>query len=131
MPRMPGHQQALGRRLERKLEDDEPERRCHRADDAFRRGGHPGRTRCRHQCRAASAWALSAVLLPLGLRLGLAFPVLGVVSQRVAPLRQTGLVAAMAGVFTAAALAALPACAAARGLPLRLTPAAATRTAPA
>lgn len=111
----------------------------------------------------SSAWALSAVLLPLGLGLGLAMPVLGVVSQRIAPSTQTGiatalplmlralggavgvallgeflarhaaggLVAAMAGVFTAAALAALPACAAARGLPLRLTPAAAKRTAPA
>lgn len=111
----------------------------------------------------ASAWVLSAVLLPLGLGLGLAMPVLGIVSQRVAPSTQVGiatalplmlralggavgvallgeylarhaaggLVAAMAGVFTAAALAALPACAAARELPLRLTPAAGTQTAPA
>jgi MFS family permease len=101
-----------------------------------------------------SAWALSAVLLPLGAGLGLAMPVLTAVSQRAAPPAHAGIatalpmmlragggaagvallgeylarhasggfVAALAGVFTAAALAALPACAAAWALPVRLAP---------
>jgi MFS family permease len=104
-----------------------------------------------------SPWAISAVLLPLGVGLGLAMPVMTVVSQRAAPAAQTGIatalpmmlralggavgvallgevlarhlpggfVPALADVFTAAALAALPACAAARALPVRLPPAAA------
>lgn len=108
-----------------------------------------------------SAWVLSGALLPLGAGLGLAMPVLTVVSQRAAPPAQTGiatalpmmlralggaagvallgeylarhatggLVAALAGVFTAAALAALPACAAAWLLPTRLAPISAQRSA--
>ena len=108
-----------------------------------------------------SAWVLSGALLPLGAGLGLAMPVLTVVSQRAAPPAQTGiatalpmmlralggaagvallgeylarhatggLVAALAGVFTAAALAALPACAAAWLLPTRLAPISARRSA--
>ena len=106
-----------------------------------------------------SAWALSAAVLPLGAGLGLAMPVLTVVSQRAAPSAQTGIATAMpmmlralgvallgeylarhasgglatavAGVFTAAALAALPACAAAWALPVRLAPIAALRSASA
>ncbi len=101
-----------------------------------------------------SPWAVSAVLLPLGAGLGLALPVLTIVSQRAAPPTQAGiatalpmmlralggatgvallgeylsrhagdgLVAALAGAFTAAAVAALPACFAARALPVRLAP---------
>jgi MFS family permease len=108
-----------------------------------------------------SAWTMSAVLLPLGLGLGLTLPVLSIVSQRAALSTQSGiavalpmmlralggatgvallgevlarhaadgLVAALADVFTAVALAALPACAAAWALPLRLAPAAAARAA--
>jgi EmrB/QacA subfamily drug resistance transporter len=110
-----------------------------------------------------SAWALSAVLLPLGVGLGLAMPVLTVVSQRAAPTAHAGiatalpmmlralggaagvallgeylarhasggLVAALASVFTAAALVALPACAVAWTLPTRLAPAATPRSATA
>jgi EmrB/QacA subfamily drug resistance transporter len=102
----------------------------------------------------ASAWTLSAVVLPMGAGLGLVMPVLSVVSQRAAPPEQVGiatalpmmlralggamgvallgeylarhaaggLVSALAGVFTAAALAALPACFAARWLPVRFGP---------
>jgi MFS family permease len=100
-----------------------------------------------------SAWALSAAVLPLGAGIGLAMPILSVVSQRSAPAAQTGIatalplmlralggaagvallgeylarhaaggfVAALADVFTVAALAALPACAAACFLPRQLT----------
>lgn len=110
-----------------------------------------------------SAWALSAAVLPLGAGLGLAMPVLTIVSQRATPSAQTGiatamprmlpalggavgvavlgeylarhasggLVAALAGVFTAAALAVLPACAAAWALPVRLAPIAPARPATA
>lgn len=110
-----------------------------------------------------SAWLLSAVLLPLGVGLGLAMPVLTVVSQRAAPPAHAGIatalpmmlralggaagvallgeylahhasggfVAALAGVFTAAALAALPACAVAWALPARLAPVATPRSATA
>ncbi len=42
-----------------------------------------------------SAWALSAAVLPLGAGLGLALPVLTVVSQRAAPSAQTGIATAM------------------------------------
>lgn len=110
-----------------------------------------------------SAWALSAVLLPLGVGLGLAMPVLTVVSQRAAPPAHAGIatalpmmlralggaagvallgeylarhasggfVSALASVFTAAALVALPACAVAWALPTRLTPFATPRSATA
>jgi MFS family permease len=110
-----------------------------------------------------SAWALSAVLLPLGAGLGMAMPVMTVVSQRAAPPAHAGIatalpmmlragggaagvallgeylarhasggfVAALAGVFTAAALAALPACAVAWALPARLAPVATPRSATA
>ena len=110
-----------------------------------------------------SAWALSAVLLPLGVGLGLAMPVLTVVSQRAAPPAHAGIatalpmmlralggaagvallgeylarhasggfVAALASVFTAAALVALPACAVAWTLPTRLAPVATPRSATA
>lgn len=110
-----------------------------------------------------STWTLSAAVLPLGAGLGLAMPVLTVVSQRAAPSAQTGIATAMpmmlralggavgvallgeflarhlsggllpalAGVFTAAALAALPACVAAWALPIRLAPIAPARPATA
>jgi MFS family permease len=110
-----------------------------------------------------SAWAVSAAVLPLGAGLGLAMPVLSVVSQRAAPWTQMGIatampmmlralggaagvallgeylarhasggfVAALAGVFTAAALAALPACAVAWAMPARLAPVATPRSATA
>ena len=110
-----------------------------------------------------SAWALSAVLLPLGVGLGLAMPVLTVVSQRAAPPAHAGIatalpmmlralggaagvallgeylarhasggfVAALASVFTAAALVALPACAMAWTLPTHLAPVATPRSATA
>lgn len=110
-----------------------------------------------------SAWALSAAVLPLGAGLGLAMPVLTVVSQRAAPSAQMGIATAMpmmlralggavgvallgdilarhapgdllpalAGVFTGAALAALPACVAAWALPVRLTQIAPARPATA
>jgi EmrB/QacA subfamily drug resistance transporter len=110
-----------------------------------------------------SAWVLSAVLLPLGVGLGLAMPVLTVVSQRAAPPAHAGIatalpmmlralggaagvallgeylarhasggfVAALASVFTAAALVALPACAVAWTLPTRLAPVATPRSATA
>ena len=110
-----------------------------------------------------SAWALSTAVLPLGAGLGLAMPVLTVVSQRAAPSAQMGIATAMpmmlralggavgvallgeilarhapggllpalAGVFPAAALAALPACAAAWALPVRLAPIAPARPATA
>lgn len=110
-----------------------------------------------------SAWALSAAVLPLGAGLGLAMPVLTIVSQRAAPPAHTGvatalpmmlralggaagvallgeflarhaaggLVVALAGVFTVAALAALPACAVAWALPVRLAPIAAPPSAAA
>ncbi len=112
---------------------------------------------------ATSTWVLSAAVLPLGAGLGLAVPVLTVVSQRAAPSAQTGIATAMpmmlralggaagvallgeylarhlsggllpalAGVFTAAALAALPACVAAWALPVRLAPIAPARPATA
>jgi len=102
---------------------------------------------------ATAAWALSAAVMPLGAGLGLAMPILSVVSQRSAPATQAGiatalplmlralggaagvallgeylsrhaaggLVAALADVFTFAAMAALPACAAACFLPRKLT----------
>jgi MFS family permease len=110
-----------------------------------------------------STWSLSAAVLPLGAGLGLALPVLTVVSQRAAPSAQMGIATAMPmmlralggavgvallgeylarhlsggllpaleGVFTAAALAALPACAAAWALPIRLAPIAPARSATA
>jgi hypothetical protein len=42
-----------------------------------------------------SAWGLSAALLPLGAGLGLAMPVLTVVSQRAAPSAQAGIATAL------------------------------------
>lgn len=111
------------------------------------------------QVGVTSPWAMSAVLGPLGVGLGLAMPVMTIVSQRAAPAAQTGVatalpmmlralggavgvallgeylarhlaggfVPALAGVFSAAALAALPACAVAWALPVRLSAAAAPR----